>query len=69
MFLKERKSSHLVEILDLEELFDLYATEVTGRYHWGEEIQEAAQFKKADLIFLSGEPLPRCWTDSNYRSN
>lgn len=67
MFLKERESNHLVEILNLNDLFDLYATEVEGRYHWGEEAQEPERFRKTDLIFLSGEALPRCWVDPHYR--
>ena len=69
MFLKERSSGHMVEVLSLSDLFNLYHDEVVGRYQEGEEVQDPEKFKKADLIFLSGEELPRCWTDPHYRDN
>ncbi|WP_163833714.1 acetyltransferase [Spartinivicinus ruber] len=68
MFLKEKDSGHLVEILSLTELFDLYQQEVVGRYHYGEEVQDPEKFSKQNLIFQSGETLPRCWTDPHYRA-
>ena len=67
MFLKERKSGDLVEILDLTALFDPCREQVQGRFHAGEEMPEAADFTKAGLVFPSGEGLPRCWLDANYR--
>lgn len=69
MFLKERKSNHMVEVLAPEELFDLFRDEISGRYQQGEEAQEPENFKKSNLVFLSGEKLPRCWTDSHYRDD
>ncbi|HDP88709.1 MAG TPA: acetyltransferase [Thioalkalivibrio sp.] len=69
MFLREKKSNHLVEILDTSELFDPTRPELTGRYNWGEDLPEPQPFAKADLIFPSGEALPRCWTDVHYRDN
>lgn len=67
MFLKEKSSAHLVELIDLSELFDPHRADVTGRYHYGEEAQDPEHFKKANLMFPSGEELPRCWTDAHYR--
>ena len=67
MFLKERSSGHMVEVLGLNDLFSLYREEIVGRYQFGEEAQDSEKFKKKDLIFLSGEELPRCWTDPHYR--
>jgi hypothetical protein len=67
MFLNEKTSGHMVEVLSLRELFDPYDTVVVGRYHYGEEVQDAENFAKADLVFLSGEDLPRCWVDPHYR--
>ncbi len=67
MFMKERASGDLVEILDVTALTDPCADEVAGRRHAGEEMQEAMPFAKADLLFPSGEALPRCWTDPDYR--
>ena len=67
MFLKNPSNQHLIEVLSLGDLFDPFKDEVEGRYNWGEEIQEPEKFRKKDLIFLSGEVLPRCWVDSHYR--
>jgi hypothetical protein len=35
--------------------------------HYGEEMQDADKFPKSDLIFPSGEELPKCWLDVHYR--
>jgi len=67
MFLKEQKSGDLVEILDLAALFDPCRESVQGRFHAGEEMPEPAEFTKSALLFPSGEGLPRCWRDANYR--
>ena len=40
---------------------------VMGRFHAGEELQEAEQFAKTNLSFPSGEALPRCWLDPAYQ--
>ena len=44
-----------------------HLTEVIGRSQHGEEEQDPEPFAKDALMFLSGEPLPRCWTDPHYR--
>lgn len=67
MFLKEKRSGELVEILTLENLYDPCRVEITGRFHCGEEMQEPESFQKSQLVFPSGEPLPHCWLDPNYR--
>ena len=69
MLLKKRSSDHMVEVLSLVDLMNLNCDEVVGRYQEGEEQQDPEKFKKADLIFLSGEELPRCWTDPHYRDS
>lgn len=61
MFLKERGNGHLVEIIDLEELFDSHQRVIKGRYQIGEADQDDDLFAKSRLIFLSGEELPQCW--------
>ena len=68
MYLRHRGSGDAVEVLELTGLFDPFAREITGRFHAGEEMQEPAAFRKAELVFPSGEPLPRCWIDPHYRS-
>lgn len=67
MFLKQKGNGKLVEVLGLGDLFNPLHAAIVGRYNVGEELQEAEQFAKADLIFPSGEALPRCWTDVHYR--
>jgi len=69
VYLKERKSGDLVEVLDLSALFDPFKSDVAGRFHAGEELQEPQVFAKADLVFPSDEKLPRCWVDPKYRSS
>lgn len=67
MFLTERTSGHLVEVMDLSALFDPYNDSVKGRYNVGEELPEPEMFPKEGLAFSSGESLPKCWTDPHYR--
>lgn len=69
MLLKKRSSDHMVEVLSLVDLMNLNCDEVVGRYQEGEEQQDPEKFKKADIVFLSGEELPRCWTDPHYRDS
>ena len=70
MFLKVHQTDDdsLVEVLELQQLFDPFATQVQGRLHAGEEMQDPKPFTKADLFFPPGEALPRCWKDSHYQS-
>ncbi|MEN9388654.1 MAG: hypothetical protein RLZZ255_1630, partial [Cyanobacteriota bacterium] len=63
MFLKTRHDGSLMEVLTLPALFDPFVTHLQGRLHAGEELQEPELCLNADLIFPSGEPLPRCWLD------
>lgn len=68
MYLKHRPSGDLVEVLDTAALFDPFNKEVRGRFHAGEEMQDPALYRKQDLRFPSGEALPQCWTDPQYKS-
>ncbi|MEJ2509841.1 MAG: acetyltransferase [Gammaproteobacteria bacterium] len=67
MYLKHQPTGDLVEVVDTAALFDPFRDSLEGRLHAGEELQEVEVFPKADLVFPSGESLPRCWTDGNYR--
>ncbi len=67
MFLKDKTSGELVQVLTIQNLSDPFLDEVAGRYQRGEEVQDPVQVKKTELIFPSGEVLPRCWTDPLYR--
>ncbi len=68
MFLQERSTGHLVEVLALKDLIDPFNTTIVGRYNIGEELPEPGTFEKAGLSFPSGEALPKCWLDPHYRS-
>jgi len=67
MFLKNRKTGSLIEISDIRELTDPFQQSVTGSLHSGEERQDPERFSKADLVFPSGERLPLCWIDHDYK--
>jgi hypothetical protein len=67
MFLKQKSDDRMVEVLSLNDLFNPSQADLVGRVHVGEEMQDPDKFQKSDLQFLSGEALPRCWTDVHYR--
>jgi hypothetical protein len=67
MYLKQKKDGHLVEVLSLNDLVNPTHKNVVGRLHYGEEMQDPDKFPKTDLIFPSGEELPKCWLDVHYR--
>ena len=67
MFLKNKENGEMLEVLEMEGLFDPNISFIKGRYHAGEEMPEPMDFHKASLLFPSGENLPRCWMDPHYR--
>ena len=67
MFLKNQRTGELLRVLDPNDLFNLNHKQVCGCYQGGEEEQDAEMCNKSDLVFLSGEQLPRCWLDPHYR--
>ena len=67
MFLKQKSSGDLVELLEVQNLYDPFKNEILGRFHAGEEMQDPEMFLKSELIFPSGEALPQCWLDPDYR--
>ena len=68
MFLKQKTAGqHLVEVLSLNDLFNPNHSDLVGRLHYGEEVQNPEMMAKTDLVFPSGEELPRCWLDPHYR--
>jgi hypothetical protein len=66
MFLKRGESGDLIEIANIEELFDPFVAEIKGRSQQGQEEQNLESFSKTDLIFPSGESLPKCWLTAEY---
>ena len=69
MLLKQKSNGHMIEVANFVDLINLNINEVVGRYQEGEEVQDPDKFNKQDLVFLSGEELPRCWLDPHYRDD
>ncbi|MGV3484170.1 MAG: acetyltransferase [Planctomycetaceae bacterium] len=67
MLMRERESGDLIRINDIDCLFDPFQLAVQGRSQAGEEEQEEIEYRKAALVFPSGEPLPLCWLDPDYQ--
>ncbi|SFR64419.1 hypothetical protein SAMN05216203_2105 [Marinobacter daqiaonensis] len=67
MLLAEKSTGHLVEIKDVKMLIDPNEPRVMGSVHYGEEAQDPEPMLKTELAFPSGEALPVCWTDPDYR--
>ena len=59
----------MVDVLSMMDLINLNRDEIVGRYQEGEDVQDPMKFSKDNLVFLSGENLPRCWTDPHYRDD
>jgi hypothetical protein len=69
MLLHNKQKDTLVEVLDLEALINPTEAQVLGQVQSGQEEQDPEPSPKQDLIFPSGESLPRCWVDANYRKS
>jgi hypothetical protein len=68
MFLQIKNTHDLVKIVDIQELINPNINTVHAQNQEGQEEQDIDAFKKANLVFPSGENLPRCWLDANYRN-
>lgn len=69
MLVLHKPTGALVEVLTLESLYNPCMMEIMGQLQAGEEMQDPESFPKSDLVFPSGESLPRCWLDSHYREH
>lgn len=68
MLLQIKDSSELVKLADMQQLIDPNLDTVQGQKQQGQEEQPVDSFKKENLVFPSGENLPRCWLDVNYKT-
>ena len=68
MLLKIKENDVLVEITEVTELINPSREKAMAQIQQGEEEQPPESFKKSDLVFPSGENLPQCWLDSDYKS-
>lgn len=69
MFLKERSTGHLVQVLNMTELINPFEMQTQVQYQQGEDLMDPEYIRKDALTFPSGETLPKCWTDSHYRDH
>lgn len=67
MLLHNKQTGALIEVLDITALVNPAEAHISGQMQNGEEEQEPEPFDKASLIFPSGEPLPTCWLNADYR--
>lgn len=67
MLLQNKETGALVEVLDVTALSDPTETAIPTQSQAGQEEQEPTATSKEQLIFPSGENLPRCWVDKNYQ--
>lgn len=68
MLLQEKQTGNLVEVLDVQALVNPAEPKVPVRVQSGQEEQDPEPYSKDAFIFPSGEELPRCWIDANYRN-
>ena len=69
MLLRAKSTGDLIEVQLIEKLLSPFEPAVEGRNQAGQEEQDTRSFKKTELTFPTGEPLPRCWVDSGYQEN
>ena len=68
MLLQLKDSGELVKVIDVQELINPNQDVVHAQQEEGQEEQQADSYKKENLVFPSGETLPRCWLDADYRN-
>ncbi|KAF3885506.1 MULTISPECIES: hypothetical protein [Nostocales] len=68
MLLQIKESGELVKVLDVQELIDPNTNTIHAQEQEGQEEQQPDSYNKQNLAFPSGESLPRCWVDANYRN-
>ncbi|MFB2836139.1 acetyltransferase [Floridanema evergladense] len=66
MLLKSKETGTLIQIHDTESLINPNQHEISGQDQAGQEEQNTTTYSKEELVFPSGESLPRCWLDANY---
>lgn len=67
MFLTDKETGVLIKVQDAEVLVNPSESLITGTVQSGQEEQDPEQFSKDALVFPSGESLPQCWKNPDYR--
>jgi hypothetical protein len=68
MLLQDKQTGTLVEVMDIQALINPVDSEIVVRGQAGQEEQDPESKQKKNLSFPSGEDLPRCWLDAEYRA-
>ncbi len=68
MLLQKKDNGTIVEIMDMLEVISPTHDEIMVRVQDGQEEQDPEPVQKNSLIFPSGESLPLCWLDADYRN-
>lgn len=66
MILKDQNGSK-IEVSKIEDLFNPVQEEIEAKMQEGQNEQSSESFAKKQLTFPSGEKLPLCWLDPDYR--
>jgi hypothetical protein len=69
MLLQDKENGVLVEVLDVTALINPVEEKIRVSGQEGEEEQPPEEVSKNKLVFPSGESLPRCWLDADYRAS
>ncbi len=69
MLMMMKESGDLVELKQPQTLWDPYEHSVEAWRLSGEEQQDLESYSKDDLVFMSGESLPKCWCNVHYRDD
>lgn len=69
MLLKHKSTGKLMQVVEVQNLTNPLRSQALVQLHYGEEPQDPEELDKGALVFPSGEPLPRAWTDPNYRDH
>jgi len=67
MYLKHAPSEELVEVIDLQDVVNPFSSSVLVRSYRNDKQQRAERLPKHELVFPSGESLPKCWTQSTHQ--
>ncbi|MGI0493759.1 acetyltransferase [Alkalinema pantanalense CENA528] len=67
MLLQRKEDGVLVKVVEINDMINPIQPQVMIRVQAGEEEQDAEMMEKCDLTFPSGENLPICWTNPDYR--
>lgn len=67
MILQDKNTGTMIEVMDIDSLISPAKDAIPAKVQEGQEEQNTESYNKANLVFPSGESLPRCWLDANYR--